>query len=117
MSGILDGGIRAIFGAAFGSFYQDATLIRVTLIPDGQGGGTEGAVTEPVKVQQDDVSEYVRATAGYAQNERRFLILQSTVTGPVTGDCRLTFEGVTYVLNSPEQDPARSYWAVRAVPM
>lgn len=113
---ILDGGIRAVFGAAFGSFYLDATLIRNTLVGDGEGGGTATPVPEAVKVQQDSVSELTRAQAGYAQNEKRFLILQDGVTGPLTGDCELVFEGVTYMLSRPEQDPARSYWAVRGVP-
>lgn len=106
-----------MFGAAFGSFYQAATLVRVTFVPDGLGGGATTEATETVKVQQDSVDERTRAAAGYAQNERKFLILQSSVTGPVTGDCKLIFEGVEYMLSSPEQDPARSYWAVRAVPL
>ena len=114
--GVLDGGIRSVFGAAFGSFYLDAVLDRVTFVPDGEGGGTTTTTSEPAKVQQDSVSELTRVQAGYAQNERRFLILQAGITGPVTGDCELVFEGVTYMLSSPEQDPARSYWAVRAVP-
>ena len=114
--GALDGGIRALFGTAFGAFYLDATLVRVTLVPDGQGGGIRTTTNEAVKVQQDTVSEFTRVQAGYAQNERRFIILQSGITGPVTGDCELIFEGVTHMLSHPEQDPARSYWAVRAVP-
>lgn len=115
--GALDGGIRSLFGVAFGSFYQAATLVRVTMVPDGQGGGTTTETTEAIKVQQDSVDERTRAEAGYAQNERKFLILQASVTGPVTGDCKLIFEGVEYMLSSPQQDPARSYWAVRAVPL
>lgn len=115
--GALDGGVRAIFGSVFGSFYHAATLVRVTLVPDGQGGGTTTETTEAIKVQQDSVDERTRAEAGYAQNERKFLILQDGITGPVTGDCKLIFEGVTYMLSSPDQDPARSYWSVRAVPL
>jgi hypothetical protein len=115
--GLLDGGIRSIFGTVFGLFYLDATLIRVTFVGDSEGSGTETTTEEPVKVQQDAVSEIVRAQAGYSQDERRFLILQSGVTGPLDGGCRLVFEGVTYMLSSPEQDPARSYWAVRGVPV
>lgn len=117
MSGILDGEIQSLFGEAFGSFYLDATLIRVTYATGTGGDGVETTASEPVKVQQDSVSELVRAQAGYSQNERRFLILQAGVTGPLTGNCKLVFEGVTYMLSSPEQDPARSYWAVRGVPV
>lgn len=115
MSGILDGEIRSLFGEAFGSFYLDATLIRVSYTTGAGGDGVETTASEPVKVQQDSVSDVARAQAGYSQNERRFLILQSGVTGPITGNCKLVFEGATYLLSSPEQDPARSYWAVRGV--
>lgn len=114
--GALDGGIQALFGTAFGALYLDATLIRVTYTNGAGGDGTETTASEAVKVQQDMVSEIVRAQAGYSQDERRFLILQAGITGPLTGACKLVFEGVTYLLSSPEQDPARSYWAVRAVP-
>lgn len=106
-----------MFGAAFGSFYLDATLVHVTYLYD-EGGSiiAEDTATEAVKVQQDQVTEIMRTQGGYSQDDKRFLILQSGITGPLNGDCRLIFEGVTYMLNSPEQDPARSYWAVRAVP-
>lgn len=114
---MLNGAISAMFGQVFGAIYLDAMLQTVTLTPDGSGGGTETVTLQACKVQQDMVREETRATAGYAQNERRFLILQAGVTGQVTGDSRLVFEGVTYSLSEPEQDPARSYWAVRAVPV
>lgn len=113
----LDGGIRAMFGAAFGSFYLDGTLVKVanTYATDGTISTVE--TTEAVKVQQDSVDERTRAEGGYQQNEEKFLILQNGVTGPVSGDCKLIFEGNTYMLSSPNQDPARSYWSVRGVPV
>lgn len=114
--GMLDGGIRSVFGAAFGALYLPGTLVRRAFVPDGEGGGTETVTSQPCRVQQDTVSEKTRAAAGYAQNEMRFLILQAGVTGPIEVADELIFEGETFMLSNPEQDPARSYWSVRGVP-
>lgn len=114
--GILDGGIKSLFGTAFGAFYLDAVLIRMTLVNDGQGGTIEVPDEVDVKVQQDAITDQMRASGGYTENDARFLILQSGVEN-LDSDCRLEFEGVTYLLANPQQDPARSYWACRATPM
>lgn len=113
--GLLNGSIQSLFGTVFSTFYLDAELITVTIIPDGEGGGTEITSTMPVKVQQDAITEQMRATGGYTENDARFLILQAGV-GELTSDCRLSFNDITYDLSNPQQDPARSYWAVRATP-
>jgi hypothetical protein len=88
----------------------------VTLVPDGYGGGTETVTTESVRIQEDHIKEEVRAQMGYTQDTKRFFILQSSVSGPVTGDSELVHDGVTYMLQKPEQDPAKSYWSVIGVP-
>lgn len=115
--GILDGGIQSLFGTVFGSFYLDAVLQTATIVYDDEGGTTEGFSDQPVKVQEDMVSEQTRASGGFSQNEKQFLVLQSGVTGALNGDDRLTIGGVTYVLREPNQDPAKSYWQVRGVPL
>lgn len=115
--GILDGGIQSLFGTVMGSFYLDATLIGVTLIYDDEGGTTETPTSQPVKVQEDMVSEETRAAGNFSQNEKRFIVLQKGVTGVLDGDSRLTIGGITYALRNPEQDPAKSYWLVRGVPV
>lgn len=114
--GLLDGGIASMMAGVMGQFYLPATLVQVTLVADGEGGGTETVTSQPCRVQEDMVREETRAAAGYAQNEKRFLVLQSGITGALTGDCRLTVGGITYSLSQPEQDPAKSYWQVRGVP-
>jgi hypothetical protein len=114
--GLLDGDIAALFGSVMGEFYLPATLRKVTLVTDGYGGGTETVTTESVRIQEDLIKEEVRAQMGYTQDTKRFLILQSSVSGPVTGDSELTHDGVTYMLQKPEQDPAKSYWSVIGVP-
>jgi hypothetical protein len=114
--GLLDGDIAALFGSVMGEFYLPATLRKVTLVPDGYGGGTETVTTESVRIQEDHIKEEVRAQMGYTQDTKRFFILQSSVSGPVTGDSELVHDGVTYMLQKPEQDPAKSYWSVIGVP-
>lgn len=113
--GLLNGGIRSIFNSAFSALYLPANLTRVTLTPDGEGGFSEFTSETAVRVQQDTITDQMRISGGYSENDARFLILQDGTT-EVTSDCRLTFEGVTYLLSNPQQDPARSYWAVRATP-
>lgn len=115
--GLLDGGIAAIFSAAFGTFYLDATLRRVTLVPDGEGGGSKIETTQACKVQRDAVTEAMRVSGGYTQDDARFLILRSPLVGVITSDDRLDFDGQTWALFNPESDPASSYWAVRASPV
>lgn len=113
--GLLDGDIKNLMGSVMGSFYLDGTLVQVTLVPDGQGGGTETTTTQSVKVQEDIIREENRSL--YSQNAKRFIVLQAGVTGSLDGDCRLTVGGVTYALSRPEQDPAKAYWYVIGVPV
>lgn len=115
--GILNGGIQSLFGTVFGAFYLDATLVTVTNVYDNEGGTTETTTTQAVKVQEDAVDERTRAAGNFSQNEKRFIVLQKSVSGTLTGNSRLTIGGITYALREPEQDPAKSYWLVRGVPV
>lgn len=113
---LLNGDISGLFGSVFGSFYLDATLRRVTLVPDGEGGGTTVETAVTAKVQRDAITDAMRLTGGYTQRDARFLILRSPAVGEITSDDRLDFDGTTWALSNPESDPASSYWAVRATP-
>lgn len=114
--GLLDGDIATLMGDVMGQFYLDGTLRTVTFNDDGQGGGTTTTTTQAVKVQEDRITEEARAAAGYSQLAKRFIVLQSGITGPLTGDSELTVGGATYMLSTPEQDPAKAYWYVVGVP-
>lgn len=113
--GLLNGGIQSVFATAFGSFYLPATIVRVTVAPDGTGGNIETPTEIPCKVQQDAITDQMRQSGGYTEDDARFLILQAGV-GPLNSDDRLIFEGTEYLLSNPTQDPGRSYWACRATP-
>lgn len=115
--GLLDGDIAALMGDVMGQFYLPATLRTLIYQEDGYGGGSN-TLSDPVnvKVQEDRITEEARAAAGYSQLAKRFIVLQAGVTGPLTGDSELTVGGVTYMLSTPEQDPAKAYWYVVGVP-
>lgn len=116
--GLLDGGIATIFASVFGQYFLDGQLRQNAVwVPDGMGGGSFTDVAPiPVKYQEDQVSEETRVSGGYSQDDVRFLILQ--VPGQtLKGDAELTVAGGrTYLLRTPRQDPAKSYWEVWGVP-
>ncbi len=115
--GLLDGDIANLFAGVFGQFYLDGTLTaNAVWVQDGSGGGSYQP-GDPVacKVQEDQGDEATRVAGGYSQDDVRFLILQ-TPGVVVTGDSELTVGGRTYLLRTPRQDPAKSYWEVWGVP-
>lgn len=114
--GLLDGDIAALMGDVMGQFYLDGVLLTTTFEPDGFGGGSTTVSSQSVKVQEDRITEEARLAGGYSQLAKRFIVLQSGTSGWLTGDSELTVGGVTYMLSTPEQDPAKAYWYVVGVP-
>jgi hypothetical protein len=115
--GLLDGDIASLFSDVFGTFYLDGVLTpNPVWVPDGQGGGSyEPPAPVAVKYQEDAVSEETRVAGGYSQDDVRFLILQKPGL-TLTGDSELTAGGRVYMLRTPRQDPAKSYYEVWGVP-
>lgn len=116
--GLLDGDIAGLFSYVFGSFYLDGTLTQNPVwVPDGSGGGSyQTPDPVPIKYQEDQVSEETRVAGGYSQDDVRFLILQRPGL-VLTGDSEITVaDGKVYLLRTPRQDPARSYFEVWGVP-
>ena len=116
--GLLDGGLASAFGAAFGSFYLDGTLLRAaTYAADAGGTITSSSPTSiPCKVQVDAISERLRASPGFTDAEVRIFVLASSLSGDVTSDDRIQvatgpYAGVSWKLNAPiGRDPAGCYW-------
>lgn len=117
--GALDGGVAAVFGAAFGGLYLPGTLIRETMIEDGQGGGSVVDIPQDCRVQIDACTEEMRQQPGYTAKDMRLLVLQSGVTGgDIDTDCSVTpltgrHAGSVFEIAWVTQDPASSYWECR----
>lgn len=117
--GILDGGIQAVFGAAFGSIYLGGSLIRVALNEDGQGGGNpvDGAPV-PIRVQTDACDERMRGQDGYTDKDVKLLVLRAGVPGgDIDTDCRIIDgRGDEYEIAWVGTDPGQAYWECRGTP-
>lgn len=117
--GLLDGGIQSVFGSIFGSFYLPGLLTRVTLAPDGRGGGVAIPIDQNCRVQLDACTEVMRQQPGYTDTDMRILILQAGVDGgPVDTDCEVEplagpYQGRRFKIAWVTQDPAASYWECR----
>lgn len=116
--GLLDGGIQALFGAAFSGLYLDGTLTRLSITEDGQGGGSTTTSSQPCKVQTDACTQAMREQPGYTSTDVRLLILQAGITGgKIDTDCQVTDgTGRAYKIAWVGQDPAQSYFECRGTP-
>lgn len=114
--GLLDGGIEAIFGAAFGGLYLSATLHAGTGEPiyddDGNVIGFEGGDTA-CKAQVDAATDAMRRADGYAEGDARIIVLAQGI-GTVDSDNEITVRGKRWRLLSAELDAAASHWVCRA---
>lgn len=119
---ILDGGIAALFGAAFGGLYLDGVLHAGTGDPiyDDQGnitGYTDGGDI-PIKVQTDRTSDTLKASDGYAVGDVSLIILSNGLTVAIHTDSEITDGyGDRYRVQDVDQDAARSHWICRGRPI
>lgn len=117
--GLLDGGIQAVFGAAFSGLYLDGTLHRdlTTPIYDGKGSivGYAGGGDVAVKVQVDGATYAMRQSEGYSEGDVRVIVLARGIPA-ITADMELTARDVRYKIASVEIDPAASHYICRGRP-
>lgn len=115
--GLLDGGIEAIFGAAFGGLYLDGTLHAGTGAPIYDAQRRITGYTDPgdvaCKVQVDSASEAMRRTEGFAEGDVRLIILSTGLSADITSDHEVTARSVRYRLLSADRDAAASHWICR----
>lgn len=115
--GVLDGGIAAVFGAAFSGLYLDATLHAGTGEPIyDDGGNITGYTTDAdvaIKAQVDVATEAMRRAEGFAEGDVRLIILAQGVPA-VTTDHQVTARGRLHAILSAELDAAASHWVCRA---
>lgn len=116
---MLDGGLKEVFGNAFGPIFLAGSLIKITRSHDDGGAITETeAAPIPVKCVPERITEAMRSADEYTQDDVAFIILQKGVTGPLLSGDKLIFEGVIYRIGAPiTQDAAKATWTFRATPI
>lgn len=112
----LDGSLRTVFGAAFGSLFSDGVLHKVTLSDDSVGGFAATTTAIPVKVQIESVSERDRIGGGLPRTAVGLTVLAAGLASPIALDDSVTVDGVTYRVVQTEVDPAGASFALVGVP-
>lgn len=114
--GLLDGGLQAIFGAAFAPIYLSGTLHRI-----GKDGS--GAIIKPVawtdvaiKGQRDDYTDLQRADWNIPQKAVRLIVLQAGVPAEPTADDEITLAGRRWRISNISRDPASAAWIMMGQP-
>jgi hypothetical protein len=114
--GLLDEGIAAVFGAAFGGLYLDATLHAGTGEPIYDAGGNVIGYEDgdtACKAQVDAATDAMRRADGYAEGDARIIVLAQCI-GTIDSDSEITVRGQRWRLLSAELDAAASHWICRA---
>ncbi|WP_375194650.1 hypothetical protein [Sphingobium sp.] len=115
--GLLDGGIEAIFGTAFGGLFLPGTLHRDGTEPifDAEGNitGYEGGEGIPCRLQIDGATYAMRQSDGYVDGDVRIIILSAGLGVEVTTDMQVTGRGQRWMIASAERDAAASHWICR----
>lgn len=118
--GLLDGGLQAVFGAAFAGVYLDGTLHRSSRVEAENGNITETFVSQAIKVQKDACTERMRQQEGYSDRDVRLIVLQvapdSSVLEEPSTDDQITAAGQRWAISGIVSDPANAYWEMRGTP-
>lgn len=115
--GLLDGGLAAVFGGAFGPLFLDGVLHVEILTPDGEGGFWSTFSDLPIKGMVDTYSDAYRAQANIPETDVRLIVLQFGVDGAPSTDAQITIRGTRYSIQAIEQDPAQAAWTIRGRPV
>ncbi|MFK4794663.1 hypothetical protein [Sphingobium sp. ZW T5_29] len=115
---LLNGGMAAIFGAAFGGLYPNGVLHRDGTGPiyDDEGNivGYDGGGDVPIKVQRDACTYAMRQSEGYADGDVMLIILTSGLAHMPTTDSQVTDgNGDRWMVASVDRDAANSHYVCR----
>lgn len=120
--GLLDGGLQAVFGAAFGAVYRDGTLRKATKTPDGSGGYSTTYVDYPIKFQPEVDSNEARAAMGIPVDGGKFIILLAGLgvrpdfDDLLTASATAATPAITERIVKTQSDPANAALIVWTVP-
>lgn len=115
--GVLDGGIAAVFGAAFGALYLDGQIVTALTdqIYDDGGNitGYGGGDPVPCKCQIDGATWAMQQANGYVDGDVRIIVLSAGLGIELTTDHRIEVGDETWMIASVERDAARSHFICR----
>ena len=113
---LLNGGLRAVFGAAFGGLFNDGVLHKARLTDDGAGGFTAQGTDSPAKILVESLSEQARAAGGLPRDAVILTVLRAGLPADITLDDSLTVNGATYRVIAVGVDAAGASFSVTGVP-
>jgi hypothetical protein len=111
---LLDGGLRATFGAAFGWLYLDGKLFYSERTTDAVGNVVQRQCCDPIRVQRLSCTEAMRSSGDYTDKDARFFVLQFGVRGEPDSDAEIAFGGKRWSIVSVEADSASVRWDIQA---
>jgi hypothetical protein len=118
--GLLSGGLEAIFGAALGGLYLDATLHRDTSGPiyddEGSVTGFAGGAGIACKAQVDSVTYAMRQAEGFVEGDVRIIVLSAGLGVAISTDMQITVSGQRWQIASVDRDAGASHWICRGRP-
>lgn len=113
--GLLDGGLQRIFGAAFAPLYLAGTLHRIGKDADGQIVRPVTWADVPIRGQQDDYSDSLRAEGKVPDGAVRLIVLQAGITAEPTTDDEITLAGKRWRISNIGRDPAAAAWTMMGI--
>ncbi|MEL6754950.1 MAG: hypothetical protein AAFP81_00830 [Pseudomonadota bacterium] len=115
--GILDsipGLIESVMGDLL---FEDGTMASKSgQSPDGRGGFKRSNVSVPVKALVEDYNDYIRATSGIPQNERKVLILGNSLSQTPKPEDIIIMGSQGWLVVEVSKDPANAVYTCRCRP-
>jgi len=113
---LLDGSLRAVFGAAFAPLLLDGVLHVVVKDADGGVILPPTFADVPVKGHRDEADDKQRADWGVPDRAVRLIVLQAGVAAAPTLDDEITLAGSRWRIGTVERDPAGAVWILTGEP-
>jgi len=114
----LQGALAARIGRAFANIFYEATVQRTLMtgpIDPGkpQTPGARTTVSYPCKGIVDTYSDYAIAETLVDAQDRKILILATSISIEPTDGDRVVIRGETYMIISVKTDPAKAVWELQ----
>jgi hypothetical protein len=110
---LLDGGLQAVFGAAFGWVYLNGRILYSERTTDDNGNIVQKQCCDPIKVQRLDCTEAMRSSGDYTDKDARFFVLQFGVRCAPDSDAEIDFGGKRWSIVAVGSDSANVRWDIQ----